>query len=55
MNIFCWIILQGNEGKRGKLFCPEVDKIQTGEIYLPEGYSKTIVIQGINFPAEPVS
>lgn len=42
-----------NEGKRGKLFCPMVDKAKTGDIYLPEGHSKTIIIQGRNFPAEP--
>ncbi|XP_061187688.1 plexin-B-like isoform X2 [Saccostrea echinata] len=40
----------GNEGKRGKQFCPMVDKTQTGLLFIPQDQSKTIIIQGRNFP-----
>ncbi|XP_052779998.1 plexin A3-like isoform X2 [Mya arenaria] len=42
--------ISSSSGMKGPQFCPGLDQEKTGEIYIPEGVEKDIVIRGYSFP-----
>lgn len=37
-------------GRKGAMHCPRIDTVQTGNIYLPVGVPRMVLLKGYNFP-----